>query len=124
MGLLRTICVVATVDYLYTRLSLALVISYTSFTFGNIICIIVILIDLIQYDDSSRAWSDAMRVFEITAVMGLVAGCFLQKNTQTQQNVLKLLKHPPFYFLISIRVISSVGRFSNAFLNLNQRMGE
>ncbi|XP_071101304.1 uncharacterized protein [Haliotis cracherodii] len=109
LGLLRTTGVVATIDYLNTRPALALFISVISFVIGNIIGIIVIIFDLIQYLDSRRRWSNVMRVFEITAVIGLLAGSFLQKNSQTQQNVPKLFKHPPFYFLIWIRVAASVG---------------
>ncbi|XP_046581065.1 uncharacterized protein LOC124288558 [Haliotis rubra] len=109
LGLLRTTGVVATIDYLNTRPALALFISYISFIIGNIIGIIVIIFDLIQYLGSRRSWSNVMRVFEITAVIGLLAGSFLQKNSQTQQNVPKVFKHPPFYFLIWIRVAASVG---------------
>ncbi|XP_071094905.1 uncharacterized protein [Haliotis cracherodii] len=98
VGLLRTIGVVATVDHLYTRPALALVISHTSFTFGNIIGITATLIGFTYECD-----------VKITAVIVLVAGTFLQKNSQNQQNLPKLFKHPPFYFLISLRLAASVG---------------
>ncbi|XP_071094902.1 uncharacterized protein [Haliotis cracherodii] len=105
VGLLRTIGVVATVDHLYTRPALALLISHTSFTVGNIISITAIVVGL------SPGWdlSHTMRAFEISAVIGLIASSFLQKNSQTQQNAPKLFKHPPFYFLISIRLVASLG---------------
>ncbi|XP_071094899.1 uncharacterized protein [Haliotis cracherodii] len=105
VGLLRTIGVVATVDHLYTRPALALLISHTSFTVGNIIGIIAMVVGLPHGWDVSHS----MRAFVITAVIGLVAGSFLQKNSQTQQNAPKLFKHPPFYFLLSIRLAASVG---------------
>ncbi|XP_071094907.1 uncharacterized protein [Haliotis cracherodii] len=105
VGLLRTIGVVATVDHLYTCPALALLISHTSFTVGNITGIIAIVVGLPHGWDVSHS----MRVFVITAVIGLVAGSFLQKNSQTQQNAPKLFKHPPFYFLLSIRLAASVG---------------
>ncbi|XP_071111166.1 uncharacterized protein [Haliotis cracherodii] len=97
VGLLRTIGVVATVDHLYTRPALALVISHTSFTVGIIIGFVV--------------HSHTMKAFEISAVLGLIAGSFLQKNSQTQQNASKLFKHPPFYFLLLITLAASVGLF-------------
>ncbi|XP_071094908.1 uncharacterized protein [Haliotis cracherodii] len=105
VGLLRTIGVVATVDHLYTRPALALLISHTSFTVGNIIGITAIVVGF------SHGWdlSHTMRAFEISAVIGLVAGSFLQKNSQTQQNASKLFKHPKFYYLLSIRLAASVG---------------
>ncbi|XP_046355562.2 uncharacterized protein LOC124134664 [Haliotis rufescens] len=109
VGLLRTIGVVATVDHLNSRPALALIISYTSFIIGNVIRIIFSSFDLIQYQYNRRGGSDTSRLFEIIAVTGLVAGRFLQKNSQTQQNMPQLFKHPPFYFLISIRVVASMG---------------
>ncbi|XP_046546618.1 uncharacterized protein LOC124256688 [Haliotis rubra] len=99
VGLLRSTGVVATVDYLNTRPTLAIIISYFSFIIG---CFSY-LFNFIR----STKW------LEIPAILGLVAALFLQKNSQTHvQNVTKLFKHPPFYVLVSITVVCSMGMAS------------
>ncbi|XP_071101789.1 uncharacterized protein [Haliotis cracherodii] len=124
VGLLRTTGVVASLDHLYTRPVLALITSYASFLIGAVSSSIVLI--TCNYLDSRLDWSDAMSVFAITAVIGLLAGSFLKKNLQTQQNVPKLFTYPPFYFLMLIRLVASLGMFSqiyNEFLNFNQGAG-
>ncbi|XP_048237738.1 uncharacterized protein LOC125372320 [Haliotis rufescens] len=124
VGLLRTTGVVASVDHLYTRPVLALITSYASFLIGAVSSSIVLI--TCNYLDSRQDWSDAMSVFVITAVIGLLAGSFLKKNLKTQQNVPKLFTYPPFYFLLLIRLVASLGMFSqiyNEFLNFNQGAG-
>ncbi|XP_046546613.1 uncharacterized protein LOC124256686 [Haliotis rubra] len=98
-GLLRATGVVATVDYLNTRPTLAIIISYFSFIIGSFSSLFVFI--------RSTKW------LEISALLGLVAALFLQKNSQTHvQNVTKLFKHPPFYVLVSITVVCSMGMAS------------
>ncbi|XP_046570053.1 uncharacterized protein LOC124278382 [Haliotis rubra] len=91
VGLLRSTGVVATVDYLNTRPTLAIIISYFSFIIG----MFGYLFNFIRSPIG----------LEIPAILGLVAALFLQKNSQTHQNVTKLFKHPPFYVLASITVV-------------------
>ncbi|XP_046355566.2 uncharacterized protein LOC124134666 [Haliotis rufescens] len=123
-GLLRTTGVVSTVDHLNTRPALALIISYISFLIGKVI-IVSCSFYIYQFNAVRRStqtygsvvfqvhigrdWPHVMRVFEIMGVIGLLAGIFLQKNSQAQHNVTRLFKHPPIYFLILITVPASMG---------------
>ncbi|XP_046585033.1 uncharacterized protein LOC124292004 [Haliotis rubra] len=100
VGHLRTLGVVAIVDHLFTHQTLALIVSHTGFTMGNVWSIF----GLKKYD-----WHIDRRVFGMIAVMGLIAGCCLQRTSQAQENVTMLFKHPLFYFLISITLAASVG---------------
>ncbi|XP_071101794.1 uncharacterized protein [Haliotis cracherodii] len=118
-GLFRTTGVVSTVDHLNTRPALALIISYISFLIGKVIIAsgsfyiyqVKAVWRMTSYDPVvslvHRDWP--LRVFEITGVIGLLAGIFLQKNSQAQHNVTRLVKHPPIYFLILITVLASMG---------------
>ncbi|XP_071100754.1 uncharacterized protein [Haliotis cracherodii] len=120
-GLFRTTGVVSTVDHLNTRPALALIISYISFLIGKVIIAsgsfyiyqVKAVWRMTSYDPVvslvHRDWPHVMRVFEITGVIGLLAGIFLQKNSQAQHNVTRLVKHPPIYFLILITVLASMG---------------
>ncbi|XP_071101791.1 uncharacterized protein [Haliotis cracherodii] len=120
-GLFRTTGVVSTVDHLNTRPALALIISYISFLIGKVIIAsgsfyiyqVKAVWRMTSYDPVGslvhRDWPHVMRVFEITGVIGLLAGIFLQKNSQAQHNVTRLVKHPPIYFLILITVLASMG---------------
>ncbi|XP_046585031.1 uncharacterized protein LOC124292002 [Haliotis rubra] len=100
VGHLRTLGVVAIVDHLFTRQSLAFIVSHTGFTLGNVGSI---------FGLRRSDWHIDRRVLEMTAVMGLIAGCCLQRTSQAQENVSMLFKHPTFYFLISITLVTSVG---------------
>ncbi|XP_067666082.1 uncharacterized protein [Haliotis asinina] len=100
VGHLQTLGVVAIGDHLCTRQTLAFIVSHAGFTLGNIGSIF----GLKRYD----CYIDR-RLFEISGVMGLIAGCCLQKTPQAQANVPMLFKHPSFYFLISIGLVTPVG---------------
>ncbi|XP_067686431.1 uncharacterized protein [Haliotis asinina] len=99
VGLLRSTGVVATVDHLKTRPAVAVIISYNSFIIGAASSLL------------ARILSDIG--LAIPAFLGLVAALFLQKNSQTHQNVTMLFKHPPFYALVLLAAVCSMGFASN-----------
>ncbi|XP_067686432.1 uncharacterized protein [Haliotis asinina] len=94
VGLLRSTGVVATVDHLKTRPAVAVIISYNSFIIGAASSLL------------ARILSDIG--LAIPAFLGLVAALFLQKNSQTHQNVTMLFKHPPFYALVLLAAVCSM----------------
>ncbi|XP_067687003.1 uncharacterized protein [Haliotis asinina] len=99
VGLLRSTGVVATVDHLKTRPAVAVIISYNSFIIGAASSLLARIRSGIG--------------LETPALLGLVAALFLQKNSQTHQNVTMLFKHPPFYALVLLAAVCSMGFASN-----------